>query len=331
MTLNRHTVRERLLASTMIGGLTLLASLSAAPAFAADALCDFDGPEQEVVVTGSRIPHPGLTSVSPLSDGRLAGHQASGQPQNVEDLIVSLSQAFANFCAMESNGATGTATVDLRNLDAKRTLVLIDGKAPAARRIRWTQCQTWTSYPQPSLTGWTSSSAASRPCTASDAIAGVVNFIKEEGLRRPAHRHAVRLRPARPALEPDRRGRQAQYPNPCSVTVSPCRSRFDHRRRARANDDRRRRQLRRRQRQRHLLFQLPAFDPVLEGARDFTAHARPRPTASTGTKSQPCSAAVRRRLSLAASPPRTLAARGGPTAAALSGRSPMRASTTSRR
>ena len=60
--MNRHPVRERLLASTMIGGSALMA-LSAAPAFAADQ----PSTVQEVVVTGSRIPTPGLTSVSPLS------------------------------------------------------------------------------------------------------------------------------------------------------------------------------------------------------------------------------------------------------------------------
>ena len=125
MILNRHTVRERLMASTMIGGATLLA-LSAAPAFAADQPAAAST-VQEVVVTGSRIPHPGLTSVSPLTTVGSQDIKLQGV-QNVEDLINSLPQAFADFGAMESNGSLGTATVNLRNLGNKRTLVLVDGK-----------------------------------------------------------------------------------------------------------------------------------------------------------------------------------------------------------
>ncbi|HWE45485.1 MAG TPA: TonB-dependent receptor, partial [Caulobacteraceae bacterium] len=122
--MNKHTVRERLMASTMIGGATLLA-FSAAPAFAQQAPAPAAAPAastvQEVVVTGSRIPHPGLTSVSPLTTVGAQDIKLQGV-QNVEDLINSLPQAFADFGAMESNGATGTATVNLRNLGDKRTL-----------------------------------------------------------------------------------------------------------------------------------------------------------------------------------------------------------------
>ena len=46
----------------------------------------------------------------------------------VEDLINQLPQAFAAQNATVSNGATGTATVNLRGLGAPRTLVLVDGR-----------------------------------------------------------------------------------------------------------------------------------------------------------------------------------------------------------
>src|SRR5580704_15317774 len=108
-----------------MGGATL-AALSAAPAFAADQPAA-PSTVQEVVVTGSRIPHPGLTSVSPLTTVGSQDIKLQGV-QNVEDLINSLPQAFADFGAMQSNGATGTATINLRDLGNKRTLVLVDGK-----------------------------------------------------------------------------------------------------------------------------------------------------------------------------------------------------------
>ena len=179
--MNRHTVRERLMASTMIGGATLLA-LSAAPAFAADQPAA--STVQEVVVTGSRIPHPGLTSVSPLTTVGAQDIKLQGV-QNVEDLINSLPQAFADFGAMESNGATGTATVDLRNLGDKRTLVLVDGKRlqpgdPASL------VADLNSIPSALVDRIEIVTGGASAVYGSDAIAGVVNFIMKkdfEGLR----------------------------------------------------------------------------------------------------------------------------------------------------
>ncbi len=177
----RHTVRERLLASTMIGGATLLA-LSAAPAFAADQPAA--STVQEVVVTGSRIPHPGLTSVSPLTTVGSQDIKLQGV-QNVEDLINSLPQAFADFGAMESNGATGTATVDLRGLGDKRTLVLIDGKRlqPGDPGLPVADLNFIPSALVDRVDIVTGGASA---VYGSDAVAGVVNFIMKkdfEGLR----------------------------------------------------------------------------------------------------------------------------------------------------
>ena len=103
-----------------------LGSLS--PAFADTAAPGGASPAvQEVVVTGSHIPRPGLTSVSPLTS--LSQTQISAQGLlRVEDLISRLPQAYVGQGSNVTNAATGTATVDLRQLGAERTLVLIDGK-----------------------------------------------------------------------------------------------------------------------------------------------------------------------------------------------------------
>jgi outer membrane receptor protein involved in Fe transport len=176
----KHTVRERLLASTMIGGATLMA-LSAVPAFAADQPTQT---VQEVVVTGSRIPHPGLTSVSPLTTVGSQDIKLQGV-QNVEDLINSLPQAFADFGAMESNGASGTATVNLRGLGDKRTLVLIDGKRlqPGDPGLPVADLNFIPSALVDRVDIVTGGASA---VYGSDAVAGVVNFIMKkdfEGLR----------------------------------------------------------------------------------------------------------------------------------------------------
>lgn len=116
--MNFKSMRERLLASSMICGAALLGV--AAPAMAQDEI-------SEVVVTGTRIPSPNLESVSPVTAVSAAEIKATGVTR-VEDMINSLPQAFAAQGAALSNGSTGTATVSLRGLGATRTQVLIDGR-----------------------------------------------------------------------------------------------------------------------------------------------------------------------------------------------------------
>ena len=127
-------------------------------------------PTGNVIVTGSRIPQPNLTQTSPVTvvnsqDVRLTG------TTRTEDLINSLPQAFASQGANIGNGASGTATINLRGLGANRTLVLVNGRRlvpgdPSDRR--------------PTATD---SSGARRPCRhltvgasgyGADAVAGVV-------------------------------------------------------------------------------------------------------------------------------------------------------------
>src|SRR3569623_2175184 len=121
-TLTYQTNRRRLFASSMLCGAAVLAS--------GQALAQDKGaaPQvEEFVVTGSRIPQPNLTSTSPITvvgdkEAKLQG------TTNDETLINNLPQAFADMTSTASNGASGAATVTLRDLGPQRTLVLVDGK-----------------------------------------------------------------------------------------------------------------------------------------------------------------------------------------------------------
>jgi iron complex outermembrane receptor protein len=140
--------------------------------------------QRDIVVTGSRIPSPNLTSASPVTVLNNAEIKLQGTART-EDLINSLPQSFAAQGSNISNGATGTATVNLRGLGSSRTLVLVNGRrlmpgdprapvpdinfipALAVKRIDV-------------LTGGASS------VYGADAVAGVVNFIMDtdfEGIR----------------------------------------------------------------------------------------------------------------------------------------------------
>jgi iron complex outermembrane recepter protein len=81
---------------------------------------------QEVVVTGSRIAVPNQTSISPVTFVSAQDIQQTGVTR-VEDLLNQLPQVFADQNSNVSNGASGTASVNLRGLGANRTLVLVNG------------------------------------------------------------------------------------------------------------------------------------------------------------------------------------------------------------
>jgi len=156
----------------------LSASLAA---LAAPTIMAAEVPIQEVVVTGSRISSPNMTSISPVTAISADDIQATGKVR-VEDIINQLPQAMAAQGSTISNGSTGTATVDLRGLNAKRTLVLINGRrlmpgnpdsapgvnsgAPDLNQIPRALIQRVEV-----LTGGASS------VYGADAVAGVVNFI----------------------------------------------------------------------------------------------------------------------------------------------------------
>lgn len=130
----------------------------------------------EVVVTGSRIQtDPNLITSSPVAQVKAEEITYRGITR-VEDLLNDLPQVVPESTANESNGATGTATIDLRGLGSDRTLVLTNGHrmgfgdvfalAPDINQVPGALIERVEV-----LTGGASSTYGS------DALAGVVNFI----------------------------------------------------------------------------------------------------------------------------------------------------------
>ena len=173
------SIQARLLASTFLVGATLAGAF---PAFAQSAGAQSAGPQtdevEEVVVTGSRIPQANLTTTSPVTQVTAEDIAVTGVTR-VEDLITQLPQAFASQNSTVSNGASGTATVSLRNLGASRTLVLIDGRrmgygSPNDVAADLNQIPGALVERVEVLTGGASA------VYGSDAVAGVVNFIMKK-------------------------------------------------------------------------------------------------------------------------------------------------------
>src|SRR5579862_7641811 len=140
---------------------------SAAYAAAADAA---NGEVSEIVVTGTRIPSPNLTSIAPVTTVSNADVKAQGVTR-IEDITNSLPQVFAGQGSSITNGSNGTATVNLRGLGSSRTLVLIDGRRSQPTPADLNFIPTALVERVDVLTGGASATYGA------DAIAGVVNFI----------------------------------------------------------------------------------------------------------------------------------------------------------
>lgn len=139
---------------------------------------------ETIVVTGSRIPRPNLTAVSPVTVVGQDEFEFQGATM-AEELLNRLPQVAPSQGAFISNGATGTATVDLRNLGAARSLVLVNGRRlgpgdPGTPVADINMIPSSLIQRVEVLTGGASS------VYGSDAVAGVVNFILDtrlDGLR----------------------------------------------------------------------------------------------------------------------------------------------------
>ena len=161
--------KDRLLAGTIMAG-------AAVAGFAGPAMAQDSG-DEEIVVTGSRIPQPNLTSISPVT--QVGQEDISGRGvTRIEDALNVLPQVLASQSSGYANGATGTATADLRGLGNIRTLTIMNG-----RRLPGGDPSVGQAAPDlnfiPSalvervevLTGGASA------VYGADAVAGVVNFI----------------------------------------------------------------------------------------------------------------------------------------------------------
>jgi iron complex outermembrane receptor protein len=189
---NTNNVRQRLMASSMICGTALLA-LSATGAAAQNTPAGGGTPAggvavEELVVTGSRIPQPNLTSISPVQTVGSREVLLGGRPATI-DILNQLPQVTQNAAVdlgPSSNplsGPGGVATVDLRGLGPQRTLVLVNG-----RRLGVGDPNTGNPNPAPDINQIPSQlidrvevlTGGASATYGSDAVAGVVNFIMKK-------------------------------------------------------------------------------------------------------------------------------------------------------
>jgi iron complex outermembrane receptor protein len=181
--MSSHSLRHLLLLSTVLYGAPTLAAAQAAPAP--------QGEVQEVVVTGSRIRQPNLQSTSPLQSVDEQTVARSGATM-LSEVINELPQlGAANGVASQSldtangNFSSGVELVNLRNLGAKRTLVLVNGRRYVGGDPG-TSSVDMSSIPTDLISRVDVVTGAASAVYGADAVSGVVNVVLRDsyqGLR----------------------------------------------------------------------------------------------------------------------------------------------------
>jgi len=173
--LNIRTTRQRLLATTTIGGAALMTALTmvAAPAAAQEAT-----EVEEIIITGSRIARQDYQAASPIVTVGQEDFQATGAV-TIDTLINDLPQfvpAVASTSNNPSNG--GQANIDLRGLGTTRTLVLLNGRRVIPSNSNGTV--DINILPGSLIRSIEVISGGASAAYGSDALAGVANFILDE-------------------------------------------------------------------------------------------------------------------------------------------------------
>jgi iron complex outermembrane receptor protein len=148
------------------------------PAFAAEEAEEVvEEVVERIAVTGSRIRRTDMESSSPVHITSDAEIKLSGFTR-IEDLLNSLPMIEAGQTSFRSNGASGTASLDLRGMGSSRTLVLVNGRRLQPGGV-YSQSPDINQIPSALvkrvevLTGGGSSTYGA------DAVAGVVNFVMD--------------------------------------------------------------------------------------------------------------------------------------------------------
>jgi iron complex outermembrane recepter protein len=154
-------------AAAAAGVSTLHAQEAPAPAAA---------PVEEVVVTGSRLRTPNETSISPITSVSATDLQQTGLTR-VEDVLNNLPMVFAGMNSTTSNGADGTAAVNLRGLGSQRTLVLVNGRRLGPGTADGRNFSDINQIPAALIERVDILTGGASAVYGADAVAGVVNFV----------------------------------------------------------------------------------------------------------------------------------------------------------
>lgn len=148
-----------------------LGAASGLVAFAPNALAqEQQGPVDEVIVTGSRIPRPDLESASPVTVLTKENIESSGIT-DIGDLLQSIpSMSGSPIGTTTNNGGDGSVQIDLRGMGVDRTLTLVNG-------MRTVDGGDYQTIPQNMIERVEVLKDGGASVYGADAVSGVVNII----------------------------------------------------------------------------------------------------------------------------------------------------------
>jgi outer membrane receptor protein involved in Fe transport len=170
---------QRIQKASLLAGTFMAGAMLAAPAYAQDnEVADVSGSGEQaettaITVIGSRIRRADLESSSPVSVVSAEEFRLTGAV-NVEQVLNTLPQVLPGVTGFSNNPGNGNVTLNLRNLGATRTLVLVNGR-------RWMLSDTnqlvdLNTVPQFLLSNVEVLTGGASAIYGTDAVAGVVNF-----------------------------------------------------------------------------------------------------------------------------------------------------------
>jgi outer membrane receptor protein involved in Fe transport len=135
---------------------------------------------EEVTVTGTRITRDGMSTPTPVT-AVTADDLSMMSPGNIIDSLDYLPAFFLNDApdtAASKSASAGAANVNLRGLDAKRTLVLLDGRRVVpSNRLGSVDINL---FPEAMIERVDVMTGGASAAYGTDAVAGVVNFILKQ-------------------------------------------------------------------------------------------------------------------------------------------------------
>jgi iron complex outermembrane receptor protein len=137
---------------------------------------------ERIEITGTRLPALNVEGPSPVTVMSAQEIRMDGLSKT-EDILLALPQANATQTSVQSNGATGTANVNLRNLGPTRNLVLVNGRrlpAGTPQSGGFSAAADLNQIPAPLIQRVEVLTGGASAVYGSDAITGVVNFIMND-------------------------------------------------------------------------------------------------------------------------------------------------------
>jgi iron complex outermembrane receptor protein len=136
---------------------------------------------EEIIVTGSRIAQPQLEAISPVTVVSAETIQSRGVT-NIEDLLNQLPQVTPDQSSNLSQGSSGTANLNLRDLGSNRTLVLVNGRRlmPGDPTTTGNGAADVNNIPVELVQRVEILTGSASATYGADAVAGVVNFIMDD-------------------------------------------------------------------------------------------------------------------------------------------------------